>query len=153
MVTVVELRAQAKALGLRGYSRLRKADLVQLIADGIREPIPNQPVPAPRQPPVPAPRRPQPPPAPAPRQPPVPAPRRPQPPPIPAPRQPPIPAPRRVWEGPEIIRPVLDLEVQAPADEPPKQVDKILEKHILPLAIQADLIDPPQFRLVEEELT
>src|SRR6218665_4208111 len=89
MPTVAELRAQAKALRLRGYSRLRKADLEQLIANrgqgprrnhdevpiaNIPDDIAAPPIPAPRrlrQPPVPAPRR-------LPLQPPVPAPRRPR---------------------------------------------------------------------------
>ena len=92
---VVELKASSKSLGLRGYSRLRKADLVKLIQDHLASR--PRPVPRPQQvmkppkdvirerpskpmrPPLPPP-KPIPPPRPPCREPPIPPPRPPQPP-------------------------------------------------------------------------
>ena len=58
--TVVQLRALAKERGLKGYSRLRKDDLIQVINDARPIPTPRtmRPIPAPRTltKPVPAPR-------------------------------------------------------------------------------------------------
>ena len=64
--TVPELKALAKNLGLRGYSRLRKAELINLINQNLPRGVDNtpvtRPIPAPRtkrkpiQPPIPAPR-------------------------------------------------------------------------------------------------
>ena len=95
---VVDLKALAKEQGLRGYSRLKKAELIAFIRNNLQMCTKPPPIPAPRPPPRPIPAlRPPLRPLPAPRPPPrlIPAPR-PPPKPIPAPRPPPrpIPAPR-----------------------------------------------------------
>ena len=48
--TVVQLKAMAKERGLKGYSRLRKDDLIQFINDARPIPAPRtiRPIPAPR---------------------------------------------------------------------------------------------------------
>ena len=59
MPTVVELKKQAKAAGIRGYSKMRKAELEDALkkARPVPAPRPARPVPAPRPArPVPAPR-------------------------------------------------------------------------------------------------
>jgi len=107
--TVLEMKALARDRGLKRYSALRKAELIDLL----RTPTPAprrqvQPVPAPRQgAPTPVPRR-QVQPVPAPRRQvqPTPAPQRQ--PPTPAPRQGPIPVPRRRTSRNILDEPVHD---------------------------------------------
>ena len=83
---VVELKALAKEHGLRGYSRLKKAELITFLQNNLRPTPAPRLITAPRPLPKPTPR-----PIPAPRPPPKPTLR-----PIPAPRPPPKPAPRLI---------------------------------------------------------
>ena len=79
---IVDLKALAKEHGLRGYSKLRKAQLIASLREQSTRPPEPRPMPPPR--PIPAPRPPTPP-APRPR---PPRPTRPPPPPPVRPRQP-----------------------------------------------------------------
>ena len=50
---MLELKALARERGLRGYSQLRKAKLIELLTRRRRPPHPNRPLPPPPPPPPP----------------------------------------------------------------------------------------------------
>ena len=146
---VTDLRSLSRQLGMRGYSRLKKDDLIDFVKDNLSSRPPPRPAPrppprpAPRPPPRPAPRppprpAPRPPPRPAPRPPPRPAPRppprpAPRPPPRPAPRPPPRPAPRPTQPRQQSVRFRPDTPRQ------PELLRKLEERNLRP----PPLVSPP----------